>query len=400
MALSAAPGRAGEREPVPLGEFDIACGVLVGRSEHIANLSSSDVAVSARQAMEDVVRRGLERPPCFVSFSGGRDSSAMLALAARIAVRDGLAAPVPVTSVFPGAEEAEETEWQEAIVRHVGIDDWVRLPVGDELDAVGPVAGAVLRRHGVLYPYNSHFHVPLLEVAAGGSLITGVGGDELMSPMVWSRATDLLHRAGEPTVADVVRLAVAIAPLSLRRLAIDRRYGFDLPWLRPSVRKRFRVGFTRWFASQPMRFDQALLRWWWPSRFIQQGLHSLGLLADTRDVQLVQPFCDPSVYAAVARQRGATGFRSRAHATETLFGDVLPAATVARESKATFGAALYNRHTREFVDRWDGTGVPSTLVDVDRLRQQWLRRAIDGRSCLLLQQAWLASTQPDGPPPA
>ena len=42
------------------------------------------------------------------------------------------------------------------------------MPRTDELDSVGPVAQAVLRRHGPLWPFNAHFHMPLLERASGG----------------------------------------------------------------------------------------------------------------------------------------------------------------------------------------------------------------------------------------
>ena len=38
----------------------------------------------------------------------------------------------------------------------------------DELDAVGPYARRALARHGLLWPFNAHFHAPMLEQAAGG----------------------------------------------------------------------------------------------------------------------------------------------------------------------------------------------------------------------------------------
>src|ERR1700749_707865 len=59
--------------------------------------------VSAREALESVIRPALERSPCLVSFSGGRDSSAVLAAAAALARREGLPLPIPATIVFPAA---------------------------------------------------------------------------------------------------------------------------------------------------------------------------------------------------------------------------------------------------------------------------------------------------------
>ena len=48
-----------------------------------------------------------------------------------------------------------------------------------ELDAVGPYAQRMLRGHGLVGPFNAHFHLPLIDAARGGSLLTGIGGDEL-----------------------------------------------------------------------------------------------------------------------------------------------------------------------------------------------------------------------------
>ena len=54
------------------------------------------------------------------------------------------------------------------MVAHLQVRDWLRLDVDGELDAVGPVARRVLRRHGLLWPFNVHFHAPMLEAARGG----------------------------------------------------------------------------------------------------------------------------------------------------------------------------------------------------------------------------------------
>src|SRR4051794_22650674 len=64
-------------------------------------------------ALERGLLRALRRPPCVVSFSGGRDSSAVLALAVDVARRHGLPEPVPVAMRFAGAPAADERRWQE-----------------------------------------------------------------------------------------------------------------------------------------------------------------------------------------------------------------------------------------------------------------------------------------------
>ncbi|MDA0179868.1 asparagine synthase-related protein, partial [Solirubrobacter phytolaccae] len=157
--------------------------------------------------------------PCFVSFSGGKDSSAVLAAATHVARREGLPDPVPLTLRAAHEPHSHESDWQERVVAHLGLGDWVKIEVGDELDAVGPYARRVLERHGLLWPFNTHFHLPLLERAAGGTLLTGVGGDELWSS---SRAQVLRRR----------RRALAYAPFALRRAVLARREPIAYPWLR------------------------------------------------------------------------------------------------------------------------------------------------------------------------
>src|SRR4051794_24216047 len=75
-----------------------------------------------RAALEAAMRPALQRPPCFVAFSGGRDSSAMLAVADRLAGREGLARPVPLTARFPEAPDTDESDWQERAIAALGVE--------------------------------------------------------------------------------------------------------------------------------------------------------------------------------------------------------------------------------------------------------------------------------------
>ena len=157
---------------------EIAWGYLVGYTGSLPP-ASEGAPTEPRLTLERVIRRS-STPPCGVAFSGGRDSSAVLAVATHVARRDGLPDPVPITRVFPEAPATDETEWQELVVRHLGLRDWIRLQLTDELDLLGPLATPRLREHGVLWPPTLHGDIPLLEpVAQGGSLIDGEGGDEV-----------------------------------------------------------------------------------------------------------------------------------------------------------------------------------------------------------------------------
>ena len=73
-----------------------------------------------------------------------------------------------------------------------------------------------------------------------------------------------------------------------------------------------------------------------------------------------------------------------------LFGDLVPAAVRGRATKAVFNSPVWGPGTRAFARSWDGGGVDPTLVDVDRLRDEWQAPDPDFRSLLLLHTAWLA----------
>ena len=170
-------------------------------------------------ALERACLPALRRGRCCVSFSGGRDSSIVLAAATRVARREGLALPTPVTNRFPHAGPTDESEWQELVVRHLGLDDWLRIDHTDALDIVGPVARQVLERHGLLWPFNAHFHVPLLEAAEGGALLTGIGGDELFRerPLGARRVGAAPEGVSAPARPGQDRAASKPAPAAARR---------------------------------------------------------------------------------------------------------------------------------------------------------------------------------------
>ena len=177
-----------------LTPLEIASCVVVGPSGARIAPADQSPATDPAVALERVIAQALQRPPCLVSFSGGHDSSLVLAAATRAARREQLPLPIPVTWRPTDAPRAEESAWQEAVVAALQLSDWIRLPTGDDLDFVGPVATDVLRRHGVLHPANAYFHAPLLKEAAGGTLLTGVGGDQVLGrlprprrPFWWPR---------------------------------------------------------------------------------------------------------------------------------------------------------------------------------------------------------------------
>jgi hypothetical protein len=372
-----------------LAPLEIASGLLLGLEDG-PQVAASRVAPLS--ALEDAIRPALEQPPCLVSFSGGRDSSAVLATATALARREGLPLPIPATNRFPDVAEANESLWQERVVEALELQDWVRLEFGDELDCVGPVAAAVLREHGLLWPFNAHFHVPLLRAAAGGSLITGIGGDEIYGESRRRRAALVLAGAVRPGRRDVLRLGFALAPHRVRRAVLLRREHIEIPWLTPAALERLLAAWADFAAEEPLRWSRHM-RWCARLRYIRLGVASLGLLADDEDVRVVHPFTEAGFLGALASARLAAVDRSAT--MSALFGTLLPGEVLGRPSKASFDGVFFGAHSRAFAEDWDGEGADRSLVDVDWLGDHWRSRAPVSQTFTQLQAAWLARSGVD-----
>jgi asparagine synthase (glutamine-hydrolysing) len=297
-----------------------------------------------------------------------------------------------VTLRFPRCEESHESNWQEQVVAHLGLDDWLRRDFVDEIDVVGPYATRILRRHGLLWPFNAYFHAPIAEAAVGGSVLTGLGGDELMLPSTHRRVAMLLGRKTRPRWRDVPQVAKAIAPRPVRRLLHERDYRARpaLPWLRADAQREVAQLFAREAVSQPINWDSWIRRYWWHCRYRTTACGSLDrVIVDAGAMLAVHPLCDPEFLARISTERGQLGFRNRTQAMEALFGDLLPQSILSRTSKSMFNTAMWEHHARSFDVQWDGTGVDDTIVDVAALRREWSSDRPDARSFLLAQQAWL-----------
>ena len=379
--------------------LELAAGTVFGIDPDTPPLPEVPPGLTARAALEKVVLSALLRPPCIVSFSGGRDSSAVLALATHVARREGLPLPVPVSMRFPHCKTADEDAWQELLVGHLRLPDWTRLSFDHELDTVGPYAQAVLNRHGPLFPSNAHAHLPVVEQAPGGTLLTGFGGDELLDPgWAWHRVNQVLVGRRRMRRRDLVRIAVAYGPAPLRRVALRRRFRNIPPrsWLRPDAQRRLADADLDDLVAEPVRWDIGVDVAWWRLRYRRVIEDSLERVGQMHRVAVQHPLADGLVLAAVAREAGRAGFGDRTKAMEHLVGDLLPAEVAARSTKAVMTGAFWNRHAAGFAASWDGTGVDPDLVDVNALRERWMGtgRQMDDRTGSLLQSAWLAGRRP------
>lgn len=374
-----------------LDPIELSAGVVFGKRRTPAPEDDRQAPPQEpRPTLERILLGALRRSPCVVAFSGGRDSSAILAEATRVARAHGLDDPVPHTLRFADAPRADEEEWQELVIRHLGLSNWSKRAVTDELDALGPIALEVIRRYGVHWPPNVHTFQLLLEPARGGSLITGNGGDELFTPWVGHRIALLRQGKARPRRDDLRPLLLYLLPKSLLVRRSVRRGHYRLPWLETATARELQ----RTFAASSVRLERS-----WPeeleeyleSRYLEVGSGFTGAMAHDAGVDLVEPFFDPRYVRSVYRDAPAEGYGSRTAAMARLFGDLLPARLPSRSTKAVFTEAFAGPRTRRFAEAWTGAGVDPALVDAAALRSVWLSPLVDIRSLVPLQAAWLAS---------
>jgi asparagine synthase (glutamine-hydrolysing) len=373
-----------------MSPLEIACGYVFGHTAGRPRASCR--AATARDALEQAVTVALRRPPCGVAFSGGRDSSLILAVATHVARRDGFPDPVPITKVFPHAPATDETEWQELVVRHLRLNDWQRVVLDDELDLVGPLAATHLLRHGVLWPPTIHADVPIIERVTGGSLLDGEGGDEVLGVAQHRIApmTNLLRNPRHLRRSSVRAAVAALAPANTRAARLEQQVTTaSMPWIRPPLLSELSRRFHEGARTEPLSFASSV-RMVPRRRSFALLAHNQRLLAEDADVVFVSPLLDQDVVEMLAREGGWLGRGDRTAALRALASDLLPDAVLSRTTKAEFGGAFWAGHARGFAERWTGDGVDGSLVDPDALKRLWCSDDHHALTSALLQQAWLA----------
>jgi asparagine synthase (glutamine-hydrolysing) len=373
-----------------LSRWERATGLAIGsdpsQSDHVPARSQEH----PRTALAAELVSALACSPCVVSFSGGRDSSAVLAAAVEVARREGLPDPVPVTLRFPGVASTDESEWQELVIRHLRVSEWERIVVRDELDLLGPVARAALTAHGLLWPPNAYVHVPILERARGGCMLTGFDGDGLFGDWRWARAQSVLHRRVRPEPRDALRLALALAPAQVRHRWMQPDVVAATPWLRAKARAELAKHARADAAREPRRWDRRIT-YYRQRRYLRLTVRSLELLAAKRGVEVRHPLLAAPFLTALALDGGRAGYGGRTGAMRALFADALPLDLLTRPRKAEFSRALWRSEARAFAERWDGSGVDDELVDPERVRVAWSEPSPWFGANTLLHVAWLAA---------
>lgn len=383
-----------------LDDEELMIGTPIGAvaADHVGSRSDligcrAQMIARPRTTLDEVIAGALRRPPCLVEFSGGRDSSVVLAVAVEVARRDGYPLPIPFTRCFVGAPDAEEAKWQHLVIKHLQLPHWERMVIADDLDLVGAYARRVLMECGVVAPAPLYAALPGFHHARGGSRMTGEGGDEIFGPrrvtavlQAWEHRDILVHpRQARRVLGSVVPAAVIRRHVWSRRLSTQMK----LPWLRPHIRQRVVDRVARYLASEPLDWRRSLY-WHLAAAPTQMLQHNTAVLASAYNVKTVDPFLHPSFVMSWAKANGFFGLSDRTEALRMLVPDLLPAAVLARQSKATFNAAYLTDTSRQFVSEWTGHGIDLDWVDPERLVDEWRGPRPSAQSFALLQTAWLA----------
>jgi hypothetical protein len=368
--------------------FEVATGWLTGYEEQTG--PEKDLPADPLGALEELLLPALLNPPCFVEFSGGRDSSAILATAVNVARRRGLQLPVPMTRIYPEVPETREDEWQELVVRHLQINEWHRIEYTDEFDILGPTATESLRQHGVLWPPTIHTKALVWRAAGKGTVVSGQGGDEIFGSRRLTPLAGLLAGNVHPRRQAATLALKTLAPRSIRKAiaAKDLNMGDKRVWLRNGVRERFQTMLVQDQVNEPLRWDRSTRRH--PYRRADSiGLHNLKLSAASQRVMYLAPFLEPDFTKALALRGGRLGFPGRSAAMRALFSHLLPLELLERTGKAEFTGTFLRGFSRHFMDNWTGEGVDRELVDPALLRREWRKAQPSTATLPLLHSVWL-----------
>lgn len=347
-----------------------------------------DPGVGARAALEGVVRPLLAGGPTHVLFSGGRDSSAVLAVAVHVARSMGLPDPIPVTATYPGHAGADESEWQDLVLRHLRLRERIVVPIADQRHMLGAVSTANLERRGLVWPAGVQSQPVLLDGLAGSAVLTGEGGDGFLAARRVTPLLILKQSRTRPGRALRRALVDAVEPGVVQRRRQWRAWrSSPAGWLRPGADRILFDSTVR--PRPPLRWDTET--WGILSmRHVYVAMHNSAAGAADVGVNMRHPLADPHFVAALAREGGRWGFRGRTHVFRHLVGDLLPEAVVSRSTKAHFNGTRWGHRERDFARTWDGSGVDPELVDPAALRAEWMKESPSPAATFLIHAAWLS----------
>ena len=354
------------------------------RQRNIARGSLFEVLVEA------IVER-IDDRPVYVEFSGGCDSSVVLAASVQACRHVGHDLPIPLTFRFPLLPETDESDYQDVVLTHLGLDLGRREMITSEFDLLGPAAQRGLRELGVVWPAPAVATSDPYRELEPGLMLSGEGGDEVMGPRRIAgifRARDAARKGQAKAVGG--NLIQALGPEAARRRLMLRDGGLIPPWIEENEAANYIRQSSRLFCREPLR----------PSQFgaaysarpnVWLALHQITAIAAWAGQTYAAPLMDMAFVEAVNDLTPTGDLRNRFRVMRRHFGDYLPTSVVNRIDKRYLQGVYFNDYAREFARHWDGQ-INDDLVDSESLRQHWrdaLPSGVWGQSFLLLQLAWL-----------
>jgi hypothetical protein len=379
-----------ENNPAGLTVLEVTSGLIVGQGS--GNRFGPDVRTRPLEILRQHAQLLLTNSPCVVAFSGGRDSSALLALLVSVARQEGLPEPLAVTARWDRDGASDESEWQEQVVAAIGAHHWEIVRPGTDLDLLGEEATSVLNNIGLVWPAPAYALRPMIRLARGGVFVSGEGGDEAFGLWPYGKLWSTLRSHHAPRQSDLRAFALGCAPRFVRRLRWERNLPPYQKWLKQEAYQRLSSKLADDQSDDPLRWDQyqVVSR---RRRAVDLTVRTLESICAFEGCGYVAPFLDEGFLASLAGWGGWLGKGDRTEVMTRLFSGVLPGGILARTTKASFGGVFWGPMSRGFANEWDGSGLPSDLVDADVLRREWLAPVPVYGSALPLQAAWLRSAR-------
>lgn len=344
-------------------------------------------------ALTAAISKLLDSSSCYVAFSGGCDSSLVLCAATTACRAVGHNDPIPVTYRY-SAPETDESGYQEAVVRHLGLNDWIKLDLGIDADLLSPSTCDELLTGGAMWPPAPLTRAKALRGLGGGLWLSGEGGDAVFGPRRVSYAERAVHtwlrRPHRPPWGLLRRGLGELAPRRLRIRSAEADYtrNYGAEWLDADLRQRYFRDAAVLVASEPLLPS----RWYGhylslPS--VRIGHESLRAFKSGLGLRWQAPLVDREFLGALSGALSWHEYRGRRHLLRALFSELLPAQIIDRRTKVAFNTALFGPYTRKFAAEWSGEGTPAG-VDSEWLKLHWQSSQVFAGTAPLLHHVWLA----------
>lgn len=381
------PARLEIGNPSGLTPIDLAIGTMVGHAP-CSPLPRPSGSVSLDEVLFDLIEPALAGGPCYVSFSGGRESALLLAVATAAARARGHPDPIPATLRYPEALAPRVAAHQERIVAYLRLDDWERVDVSDELDLLGPLARRALFEVGILFPVTSYILLPLLDVARGGWLLVGGGWTDVFAYWRWSRVADVLAGRRRPSRRFAREASLLLLPPPVRRAVLaSRGRRRDHPWLRDPVARAADALLRAQEADVPFRLDRTLDRQ--RRHRCYRGINaSFEALAASTSTRVLLPFRTDEYAGAAAAVGGRLGVGNRSQSVAAVAGHLLPLELLQRSDRTGARTIVFGEPTRHFLEGWSGEALDPEVVDLEALHEIWRSGEIPWATTTLLQLAF------------